>query len=184
MTSWFEGETKNAVPPGSVVAVAQDGKLAYLQAIGFPDRDKNTPMRPDSIFRIASMSKPVTSVAAMMLVDDGKLELDAPVAQDIPEIGDMQVVKTDPATGIEPICGGFEPAKRAMTVRDLLRHTSGLIYGRSGPTPTPRFGNPGIHMLYGSRTPYRRDKPMAYFVPRASANCRCCISPAKSRNMP
>jgi CubicO group peptidase (beta-lactamase class C family) len=80
MTSWFEGETKNGDPSGFVVAIARGGKLAYLQPTGFADHDKKIPMRPDSIFRIGSMSKQITSVATMMLVDDGKLELDAPVA--------------------------------------------------------------------------------------------------------
>src|SRR5262245_676050 len=65
--------------PGAVVAIAKDGKLAYLQAIGFQDRAKTIPMTTNSIFWIASMSKPVTSVAAMILVDEDKLDLDAPV---------------------------------------------------------------------------------------------------------
>ena len=77
--------------PGAVVAIAKDGKLAYLQAIGFQDRAKTIPMKTDSIFWIASMTKPITSVAAMILVDDGKLDLDAPVAHYLPELKDMQV---------------------------------------------------------------------------------------------
>ena len=71
---------------------------------GFEDHDKKIPMRPDSIFRIGSMSKQITSVATMILVDEGKLDLDAPVAQYLPELRDMQVVKKDPATG-DPILG-------------------------------------------------------------------------------
>ncbi len=71
--------------PGAVIAIARGGKLAYLQAIGFQDRARTIPMKTDSIFWIASMSKPVTSVAAMILVDDGKLDLDAPVARYLPE---------------------------------------------------------------------------------------------------
>src|SRR5258705_12033046 len=84
------------------------------------------------------MSKPVTSVAAMILVDDGKLDLDAPVARYLPELQDMRVAveKTDPATGKTQ--HGLDLPKRPMTVRDLLRHTSGLIY----PYPDMDFAYP------------------------------------------
>jgi CubicO group peptidase (beta-lactamase class C family) len=162
MTSWFEAQTKKGDPSGFVVGIARGGKLAYLQATGFEDGDKTIPMRPDSIFRIGSMSKQITSVATMMLVDEGKLDLDAPVAQYLPELRDMPVVKTDPATG-DAILLELEPAKRAMTIRDLLRNTSGLVY----PMPDyadPGFGNAAIHALYGAKAPFRRDKPIASFV--------------------
>jgi CubicO group peptidase (beta-lactamase class C family) len=167
MTSWFEAQSKKGDPFGFVVGVARGGKLAYLQATGFEDGDKKIPMRPDSIFRIGSMSKQITSVATMMLVDDGKLDLDAPVAQYLPELKDMPVVKKDPVTG-DPILMDlaqrvFEPAKRAMTIRDLLRNTSGLVYGM-GDYADPGFGNAAVHLLYGARAPFRRDKPIASFV--------------------
>jgi CubicO group peptidase (beta-lactamase class C family) len=162
ITSWFEAQTKKGDPSGFVVAIARGGKLAYLQPTGFEDHDKKIPMRPDSIFRIGSMSKQITSVATMMLVDEGKLELDAPVAQYLPELKDMQVVKTDPATG-DAILLELEPAKRAMTIRDLLRNTSGLVYAMPD-FADPGFGNTAIHVLYGARAPFRRDKPIASFV--------------------
>jgi CubicO group peptidase (beta-lactamase class C family) len=167
MTSWFEAQTKKGDPSGFVVGIARDGKLAYLQATGFEDHDKKIPMRPDSIFRIGSMSKQITSVATMILVDEGKLDLDAPVAQYLPELRDMQVVKKDPVTG-DPILSDvarniFEPAKRAMTIRDLLRNTSGLVYA-SPDYADPGFENAAIHVLYGARAPFRRDKPIADFV--------------------
>ncbi|MBR1271015.1 serine hydrolase [Bradyrhizobium sp. AUGA SZCCT0222] len=162
MTSWFESQTKKGDPSGFVVAIARGGKLAYLQPTGFADHDNKIPMRPDSIFRIGSMSKQITSVATMILVDDGKLELDAPVAQYLPELRDMQVVKKDPATG-DAILIEIEPARRAMTIRDLLRNTSGLVY--AGPDyADPGFGNAAIHALYGVRAPFRRDKSIAPFV--------------------
>src|SRR6195952_3897454 len=130
---WYQARFDSFSPPdglvpGAVVAIAKDGKLAYLQAIGFQDRARTIPMKTNSIFWIASMSKPVTSVAAMILVEDGKLDLDAPVARYLPEIGDMRVVseKTNPTTGGTEY--GLDPPIRPMTVRDLLRHTSGLIY--------------------------------------------------------
>lgn len=162
MTSWFEAQTKKGDPSGFVVAVARGGKLAYLQPIGFADHDKAIPMRTDSIFRIGSMSKQITSVATMMLVDEGKLDLDAPVAQYLPELKDKQVVKTDPTTG-DAILLELEPAKRAMTIRDLLRNTSGLVYAMAD-YADPGFGNTAIHLLYGARAPFRRDKPIASFV--------------------
>lgn len=162
MTSWFEAQTKKGDPSGFVVAVARGGKLAYLQPIGFADHDKTIPMRADSIFRIGSMSKQITSVATMMLVDEGKLDLDAPVAQYLPELKDKQVVKTDPTTG-DAILLELEPAKRAMTIRDLLRNTSGLVYAMAD-YADPGFGNTAIHLLYGARAPFRRDKPIASFV--------------------
>jgi CubicO group peptidase (beta-lactamase class C family) len=166
ITSWFEAQTKKGDPSGFVVGIARGGKLAYLQPTGFEDHDKKIPMRPDSIFRIGSMSKQITSVATMMLVDEGKLELDAPVAQYLPELKDMQVVKTDPATGDAIVDGlplNLEPPKRAMTIRDLLRNTSGLVYAQPY-FADPGFGNTAIHVLYGARAPFRRDKPIASWV--------------------
>jgi len=162
ITSWFEAQTMKGDPSGFVVGIARGGKLAYLQPTGFEDPDKKSPMRPNSIFRIGSMSKQITSVATMMLVDEGKLDLDAPVARYLPELKDMPVVKKDPASG-DAILGELEPAKRAMTIRDLLRNTSGLVYGGPG-FADPGFGNAAIHALYGVKAPFRRDKPIAPFV--------------------
>ncbi len=163
--------------PGAVVAIAKGGKLAFLQAIGFQDRAKTIPMQTNSIFWIASMSKPVTSVAAMILVDDGKLELDAPVAKYLPEIGEMRVAfqETNPATGNAEYGFGLpQRPKRAMTVRDLLRHTSGLIYPemdfaypeRGLADANADFGIRAIHKLYSwlDSTAYRRDTTLADFV--------------------
>src|SRR3954469_10235863 len=155
--------------PGAVVAIARGGKLAYLQAIGFQDRAKTVPMKTNSIFWIASMSKPVTSVAAMILVEEGKLELDAPVSRYLPELQQMRVAfqKTHPATGKTEY--GLDPPKRPMTVRDLLRHTSGLIYPeldfafpeRGVADAAAEAAARHIHTLSG-RTP-----------PRSGATARC-----------
>jgi CubicO group peptidase (beta-lactamase class C family) len=111
---------------GTVAAIARNGKVAYLRAVGFRDNAKTTPLKEDAIFWIASMTKPVTSVAAMMLVEEGKLDLAAPVYQYLPELKDMMVgVETkDPVTGATEL--KREPQKRPMTVEDLLRHTAGL----------------------------------------------------------
>jgi len=162
---------------GAVVAIAKGGMLAYLQAIGFQDRAKTIPMKTDSIFWIASMTKPVTSVAAMILVDEGKLELDAPVSGYLPEFQDMRVAfqTTDPVTGTREYGFGLPTRPiRPMTVRDLLRHTSGIV------DPELDFAFPErglaegasergiriIHWLY-KRTDaihYRRDTSLADFV--------------------
>jgi CubicO group peptidase (beta-lactamase class C family) len=155
ITSWYQARVDAGALPGAVVAIARNGKLAYLQAIGFQDASKNIPMQHDSIFWIASMTKPVTSVAAMMLVDEGRLQLDAPVAHYLPQLKDMQV-------GVEKIdaAGGkqieLEAPKRAMTVRDLLRHTSGLVY-------PPQFNDFSVNRLYYNAR-FSRDGTLADFV--------------------
>ena len=156
ITSWYQTRVDSGDAPGAVVAIARNGKLAYLEAIGFQDRGKQIAMKPESIFWIASMTKPVTSVAAMILAEEGKLDLDAPVSQYLPELRDMQVAteKTDPTTGKTELT--YEAQKRPMTVRDLLRHTSGLIY-------PPQYVNSPIHRLYGKAV-FNRDTTLAEFV--------------------
>jgi CubicO group peptidase (beta-lactamase class C family) len=114
--------------PGGVLLVARNGKIASLDAVGFQERRSQKPMRNDSIFRIASMTKPIVSVAAMILAEEGKLDIGAPVAQYLPEFKDVKV-------GVEKTA-----PKRPMTVQDLLRHTSGLTYGI--------FGNSAVDELY------------------------------------
>jgi CubicO group peptidase (beta-lactamase class C family) len=116
ITETFQREVDSLAIPGAVVVVARDGKIAYEKAIGYQNREERVPMKVDSIFRIASMSKPITTVAAMMLVEDGKLDISAPVSQYLPEFSDLKVGPD------------AEPVKRPMTVQDLLRHTSGLAY--------------------------------------------------------
>jgi CubicO group peptidase (beta-lactamase class C family) len=154
--SWYQARVEAGDVPGAVVAIAKDGKLAYLQAIGFQDRARTIPMNPDSIFWIGGMTKPITSVAAMMLVEQGKLDLDAPVAQYLPELKDMQVgvERADPSSGQASIT--LEPPKRPMTVRDLLRQTSGLVY------PPPLVDTP-VSRLY-EKAAFQADKTLADFV--------------------
>lgn len=117
--------------PGAVVMIARHGKIAYLESFGFRDREAAAPMTPEAIFRIASMTKPVTSVAVMMLVEQGRLGLDEPVARYLPEFSNLQVgvERKDAAGKVELV---LERPQREMTVRDLLRHTSGLTYGFFG----------------------------------------------------
>jgi CubicO group peptidase (beta-lactamase class C family) len=154
--AWYQARVDENDLSGSVVAIAKGDQLAYLKAIGFQDRNKTVAMKSDSIFWIASLTKPVTSVAAMILVDAGKLDLDAPVSNYLPDLGNMKVGAqiTDPATGKTELA--LEPPKRPMVVRDLLRHTSGLVY-------PPQYVDMPINRLY-TKAVFDRDKTLADFV--------------------
>ncbi|HWU26252.1 MAG TPA: serine hydrolase domain-containing protein [Rhizomicrobium sp.] len=109
---------------GTLTLVARKGKLVYTSLLGQADRERKKPLREDAIFRLYSMSKPVTSVALMMLVEEGKIALQDPVHRFIPEWRDLGVFSAG-------ACGAFvtTPAQSPMRVIDLLRHTSGLTYG-------------------------------------------------------
>ncbi len=117
IASWYQARVDAGDLPGAVVAIARNGKLAYLKAIGFQDHGKTIPMKPDAIFWIASMTKPVTSVAAMILMEEGKLDLEAPVSRYLPKPHGMQVAteETDPATGKMKFA--LAPQKRPMAFR-------------------------------------------------------------------
>lgn len=108
---------------GAVTLVVRHGKIAWFKAQGMADREAGKPMRTDAMFRICSMSKPITSVAVMMLYEEGKFLLDDPVSKYLPEFKNPKVL-VKPASG-EPYT---IPATREITIRDLLRHTSGLTY--------------------------------------------------------
>ena len=108
---------------GAVTLVARRGRVAWFKAQGMMDREAGKPMRPDTIFRICSMTKPITSVAVMMLYEEGRFLLDDPISKYLPEFKNPKVL-VKPATG-EPYT---IPATREITIRDLLRHTSGLTY--------------------------------------------------------
>src|SRR5256884_437298 len=155
IAAWQQAQVDAGAFSGAVAAIARNGKVAYLRSVGFRDRAKTVPLQPDAIFWIASMTKPVTSVAAMMLVEEGKLDLAAPVHRYLPELKDMMVgvETTDPASGQSRLT--LEPQKRPMTVKDLLRHTSGLVYGRRGQygraQALPR--QPAVRHWLGTRRP-------------------------------
>lgn len=119
---------ENGELPGAVVLVARNGKIVMFDAFGYRDRQTKAAMRVDSIFRIASMTKPLTSVAAMILVEEGRLSLADPVSKYIPAFGETKVsVIRNNADGTVEL--GQEPQMRPMTILDLMRHTSGLTYG-------------------------------------------------------
>ncbi len=110
--------------PGAVILVARKGAIVHADAIGFGDSATRRPLRRDAIFRAYSMTKPMVSVLAMMLVEEGKLQLTDPMVKFFPAFANMQVL----ANPADPN-SAREPAKRQITVQDLLRHTSGLSYG-------------------------------------------------------
>jgi CubicO group peptidase (beta-lactamase class C family) len=161
---------------GAITAVARNGRIAHLEAKGLMDIETRKPMAKDAIFRIASMTKPVTAVAIMMLIEEGKVRLADPVSRFIPEFKDMKVAV--PRSNAPPAAGGARgaapqfytvPAEREFTIRDLLTHTSGLV---SGPISTaeaakvarkpgetlanyiPRLGTVPLEFQPGSRWTY------------------------------
>jgi len=91
ITDTYQGYVDRGELPGAVMVIARNGKIAYAEAIGFQDREKKIAMKKDAIFRLASMTKPIVSVAAMMLVEEGKLDLLAPVSKYLPELKDVKV---------------------------------------------------------------------------------------------
>jgi CubicO group peptidase (beta-lactamase class C family) len=129
---------QNAVS-GFVTLVWRDGEIVQLNTIGRRDVAAGAPMQRDTIFRIASMSKPVTSLATLMLMEQGKLKLDDPISRWLPEFSDMQVLK-DPAGDL----ADTYPAPREITVEDLLTHRSGLCYAFSAQASLERAYEEGL----------------------------------------
>lgn len=117
--------------PGAVMMIQRHGKIAYYETFGVRDPGTKAPMTPNTIFRIYSMSKPITTVAAMMLVEEGKLQLDDPVSKFIPAFKDTKVgVEKKGDDGKATL--DLVPQRRQLTVQDLMRHTSGITYGFFG----------------------------------------------------
>jgi CubicO group peptidase (beta-lactamase class C family) len=126
--------------PGAVVAVARHGRLVFHEAVGHLGPDRRAPMPLDALFAIASMTKPVTGVAALLLWEEGRLGLADPIEQFLPQLGDRRVAVLN-----ERVLAGKGPietvsAQRSITIQDLMRHTSGLTYGGRGTT--------AVHALY------------------------------------
>jgi CubicO group peptidase (beta-lactamase class C family) len=143
--------------PGAVVAVARRGKLVYFEAFGYSDKQAGTPMTTDSIFSIASMTKPVVAVAALQLYEQGRLLMSDPLDKYFPKFANRQVAVAD-ATGeviVERI-----PAGRQITIQDLLRHTSGLSYGS---------GSSAVHKMYPTAADVGRTTTAAEFLERLSS---------------
>ena len=114
--------------PGAVAVVARKGRVAYFVTVGQLDPKSSAPMSKDAIFRLYSMTKPFTSVAALMLVEEGRLRLNDPIGMYLPQLAKLDVVvRTNDATG-KPTYAAVA-SDRPVTVYDLLRHTSGFVYG-------------------------------------------------------
>src|SRR5437660_599808 len=121
---FFQRAVEQRRVPGAVVAVARDGKLVYLKAFGHVDKDKRVPMQVDSIFGLASMTKPMTAVGVLSLTEQGRLPLFSRLTDYFPPFGSMKVAIRAADGSIQ-----YEPQRRPIYIQDLLRHTSGLTYG-------------------------------------------------------
>src|SRR5437868_2014872 len=153
----FRKEIADGRIPGAIVLIQQHGRPVYFEKFGVRDVATGLPMTDDTIFTVYSMSKPVTSVAAMMLVDDGKLKLDDPLEKYIPAFASAKV-------GVElPVENGEKklelvPLQRPITILDLMRHTSGITYGF--------YGDSLVRKLYANALIYGGDFDNAEFAER------------------
>jgi CubicO group peptidase (beta-lactamase class C family) len=157
VSDFIRDEIAAGTMPGAVVLIQQHGRPVYFESFGVRDVESRRPMTADTIFRIYSMAKPITSVAAMMLVEDGKLSLDDPIEKYIPAFAGVKVgVEKIDESGKHQL--SLEPLRRPVTIKDLLRHTSGLTYGFYGETM--------VRKLYDSSDIYAGDFDNATFVER------------------
>ena len=134
----FQSYVEEGRIAGAVGMVLRHGKLVYTGAWGMRDLAARDPLETDDIFRIASMTKPITSVAVMILYEEGRFFLRDPAARYLPELADLRVAKLSEATSADDV--PTERARRAITIQDLLRHTAGLTYGT--------FSNTVVDSLY------------------------------------
>jgi CubicO group peptidase (beta-lactamase class C family) len=154
---YFRNEITTGKIPGAILLIQQHGRPVYFENFGVRDIESQHPMTPDTLFRLYSMSKPVTSVAAMMLVEDGKLSLGDPVSKYIPAFADVKVGVETPVENGKPVLV-LEPLKRPITIEDLLRHTSGLTYGF--------YGDSMVRKLYANSDLFEGDFDNTQFVAR------------------
>ncbi|WP_201759812.1 serine hydrolase domain-containing protein [Bradyrhizobium sp. AC87j1] len=128
VSDYIRNEIATGKIPGAILLLQQHGKPVYYENFGVRDVATESSMSADTIFRLYSMSKPITSVMAMMLVEEGKLALDDPVSKYIPAFAGMKVGVEKKAEDSK-VALALEPLERPVTIKDLLRHTSGLPYG-------------------------------------------------------
>ncbi len=131
ITRLLQSDVEQHVLPGAVLTVARHGKIAYEQVVGNRDPQAGAKAAADDIYRIYSMSKPITVVAALMLLEQGRFSLDEPVSKYLPQFASMQV-------GVPNESGGgmhLVPADRPISIQDLFRHSAGLTYGFFGSSP-------------------------------------------------
>jgi CubicO group peptidase (beta-lactamase class C family) len=135
LAEWLEGEVRRGFIPGAIVVIGRKGRIAQEVVAGFRDREAQAPMRADSIFRIASMTKPIVSLAVMMLAEEGRLSIAYPVGNYLPEWRETPAV-AEVTTGADGRSAmNLVPARRAITIQDLLRHTAGLADASPGDHP-------------------------------------------------
>jgi len=127
-----QAHVESGLLPGAVIVIARYGQLAYVESFGYRDRAAGAPMSTDAIFRIYSMTKPVTSVAVMMLHEEGKFQVSDPVSRYLPELAKPKVAVEKPDPQADQKTYETVEAKHEITIQDLLRHTSGLTYGTRG----------------------------------------------------
>lgn len=131
ITDFFDAEVANGKISGAIVLVQHHGKAAYFKSFGKINVTTGEPMNPAAIFRLYSMTKSVTCVAAMLLVDDGKLKLDDPVSKYIPSFASVKVGVETKAENGDPVLK-LVPPDRPIAIEDLMRHSSGITYGFYG----------------------------------------------------
>ncbi|MEH2475993.1 CubicO group peptidase (beta-lactamase class C family) [Nitrobacteraceae bacterium AZCC 2161] len=154
---FFRNEIANGKIPGAIVLIQQHGKPVYKEFFGVRDSDTKQPMTDDTIFRLHSMTKPITSFAAMMLIDEGRLKLDDPVSKYIPSFAKAKVgVEKKLENGQKAL--EIVPPDRPVTIRDLLLHTSGITYGF--------YGDSLVRRAYGNANIYDGDFDNAEFADR------------------
>ncbi|GLR90784.1 hypothetical protein GCM10007857_74990 [Bradyrhizobium iriomotense] len=153
VSDYLSGEVAAGKIPGAILLIQQHGRPVLYEKFGLRNVKTAQPMTDDTIFRLYSMSKPVTSVAAMMLVDDGRLGLDDALSKYIPAFADVKVGIARPDGKLE-----LEPLARPITILDLLRHTSGITYGFYGDSP--------VRKLYAQAGLFDSDPDNAEFVAR------------------
>lgn len=130
ISGWMKSWVDSGKLPGLLVAVMRRGEVAFAETYGKADVERNKPVRPDTIYRIYSMTKPLTSTAIMMLYEEGRFQLDDPISRFIPAFANPRVCIGGSRGKLETV-----PAEREITFRDLLSHTSGLTYGFMESTP-------------------------------------------------
>src|SRR6201746_85968 len=154
---FFRNEIADGKIPGAIVLIQQHGKPVYFEKFGVRDVASGLPMPDDPIFTVYSMSNPVTSVAAMMLIDEGKLKLTDPLEKYIPAFATSKVGVELPAENGDKKLE-LVPLKRPVTILDLMRHTSGITYGF--------YGDSLVRKLYGNTLLYAGDFDNAEFADR------------------
>nr|WP_201455987.1 serine hydrolase domain-containing protein [Bradyrhizobium macuxiense] len=160
VSDYIRNEIATGKIPGAILLLQQHGKPVYYENFGVRDIATELSMSADTIFRLYSMSKPITTVAAMMLVEEGKLGLDDPVSKYIPAFADMKVCVEKRGEDGKPTMA-LEPLKRPVTIEDLMRHTAGLPYGY--------FGGGVVNKIYADAGLFNNDPDNAEFVARLAA---------------